>query len=159
VHNSQWISIALKVSSMKKVDNSMNFASGRIINHRTHHKSLCRDKNIHQVISYGMVYKAMSVMWHYLACVSSPLLLHRFPKINGGYFPNSPQTLKSPTSHGIWGSWCSDFRHVTYLMVTNFLSKIQQLPSSRWVPRDVNGSIWMSVISYGPNFVTLANIL
>jgi hypothetical protein len=48
------------VFSMKKGDNSMNFAAGGIINHRTHHNSLRRDKNKHWVTSYVMVYKAMS---------------------------------------------------------------------------------------------------
>jgi hypothetical protein len=33
--------------SVKKEDNSANFAAGRIINHRIHHHSLCRDKNKH----------------------------------------------------------------------------------------------------------------
>jgi hypothetical protein len=32
---------------MKKADNSMNFTAGGIINCRTHHNSLCRDKNKH----------------------------------------------------------------------------------------------------------------
>jgi hypothetical protein len=34
------------------------------------------------------------VMWHYLACASSPPLLHFLPKINGCYFPNSPRTFQ-----------------------------------------------------------------
>jgi hypothetical protein len=33
------------VFSMKKVDNSANFAAGRIISRRTNHNSLCKDKN------------------------------------------------------------------------------------------------------------------
>jgi hypothetical protein len=48
------------VFSMKKVDNSVNYESGGIINCWTHHNSLCRDKNKYQMTSYGMVYKAMS---------------------------------------------------------------------------------------------------
>jgi hypothetical protein len=46
--------------SVKKVDNSVNFAAGGIINRRTHHNSLCRDKNKHLMTSYVMVYKVMS---------------------------------------------------------------------------------------------------
>jgi hypothetical protein len=47
------------VSSVKKADNSANFAAGGIVYRRTHHYSLCRDKNKHQMSSYVMVYKAM----------------------------------------------------------------------------------------------------
>jgi hypothetical protein len=46
--------------SMKKVDDNTNFAAGGIINHRTHHNSLCSGKNKPWVTSYVMVYKAMS---------------------------------------------------------------------------------------------------
>jgi hypothetical protein len=35
------------VSSMKKADNSANFAAGGIINHRTHYNSPCGGKNKH----------------------------------------------------------------------------------------------------------------
>jgi hypothetical protein len=38
-----------RVSSLKKEYNSANFAAGYIINRRTHHNSLCRDKNKHWV--------------------------------------------------------------------------------------------------------------
>jgi hypothetical protein len=48
-----------RVFSVKKADNSANFAAGGIINHRTHRYSLCRHKNKHYVASYVMVYKAM----------------------------------------------------------------------------------------------------
>jgi hypothetical protein len=37
---------------MKKVDNNANFVAGGIISRRTHHNSLCGDKNKHWVISY-----------------------------------------------------------------------------------------------------------
>jgi hypothetical protein len=59
---------------MKKADNSMNFAAGAIINHRTHHNSLRRDKNKHQVTRYVMVYKAMSHVMLPRMCELSPLL-------------------------------------------------------------------------------------
>jgi hypothetical protein len=45
--------------SVKKVDNSENFAAGGIINRRTYHNSLCRDKNKHYMASSVMVYEAM----------------------------------------------------------------------------------------------------
>jgi hypothetical protein len=45
--------------SMNKMNNSANYIAGRIINCRTHHNSLCRDKNKH-LASYVVVYKAMS---------------------------------------------------------------------------------------------------
>jgi hypothetical protein len=48
------------VSSMKKANNSKNFAATRLTNHRAHHNSFFRDKNKHFVICYVMVYKAMS---------------------------------------------------------------------------------------------------
>jgi hypothetical protein len=48
------------VFSVKKADQSMNFAVGGIINRRTHHNSLWRDKNKHEVTNYVMVYKAMN---------------------------------------------------------------------------------------------------
>jgi hypothetical protein len=51
--------LSTHVFSVKKADNSANFAAGWVINCRTHN-SLCRDKNKHQVNSYVMVYKAMS---------------------------------------------------------------------------------------------------
>jgi hypothetical protein len=44
--------------SVKKEDNSANFAAGEIIKRRTRHNSLYTDKNKH----YVMVYKAMSHM-------------------------------------------------------------------------------------------------
>jgi hypothetical protein len=47
---------------MKKADNSANLAAGGIIHRMTHHNSLCRDKNKHNVTSYVMIYKAMSHM-------------------------------------------------------------------------------------------------
>jgi hypothetical protein len=37
-----------------------NFAAGRIIDRRTHHNLLRRDKNKHYVTSYVMDYNAMS---------------------------------------------------------------------------------------------------
>jgi hypothetical protein len=46
----------------KKEDICTKFAADGIVNNRTHHNSLCRDKNKHQVTSYVMVYKAMSHM-------------------------------------------------------------------------------------------------
>jgi hypothetical protein len=48
------------VFSMKRADKSANCTAAGIISHRTHHNSLCRDKNKHKVTSYMMVYKAMS---------------------------------------------------------------------------------------------------
>jgi hypothetical protein len=48
------------VFGVKKADNNANFAAEGLINRRTHHNSLCRDKNKHNVTSYVMVYKAMS---------------------------------------------------------------------------------------------------
>lgn len=60
--------LSTHVFSVKKGDNSTNFAAGGIINHRTYNP-LCRDKNKQQVTSYVMVYMTMS---H----VSSRLLLH-----------------------------------------------------------------------------------
>jgi hypothetical protein len=45
---------------VKKVVNSENFEAGGIINRRTHHNSLCRDKNKHQVTNYMMDYMVMS---------------------------------------------------------------------------------------------------
>jgi hypothetical protein len=50
---------SIHVFIMKKSDNSVNFTAGRIINHRTHHNSLCTDKNKHFITSYVMVYEAM----------------------------------------------------------------------------------------------------
>jgi RNase P protein component len=46
--------------SVKKADNSANFAAGGIINRRTHHNSRCRNRNKHWMTSYMMVHKAMS---------------------------------------------------------------------------------------------------
>jgi hypothetical protein len=49
------------IVSLKKADNRVNFTAGGIINRRTQYNSLRReDKNKHQVISYLMVYKAVS---------------------------------------------------------------------------------------------------
>jgi hypothetical protein len=48
------------VFSVKKADNSTNFAAGGIMNRKTHHNLLCRDKNKYYVTSYVMVYKAMN---------------------------------------------------------------------------------------------------
>jgi hypothetical protein len=48
------------VFSVKKADNRANFEAGGIINCITHQNSLCRGKTKHQVISYVMIYKAMS---------------------------------------------------------------------------------------------------
>jgi hypothetical protein len=45
---------------VNEADNSLNFAAGGIMNRRTHHNSLCTDKNKHYVTDYVMVYKAMS---------------------------------------------------------------------------------------------------
>jgi hypothetical protein len=45
---------------MKKADKSANFAAGGIINCRTQHNSIYRDKNKHYVTSNVMVYKAMT---------------------------------------------------------------------------------------------------
>jgi hypothetical protein len=47
---------------MKKVDNNANFAAGSIINHRTEHNLLSKDKNKHWVTSSMMIYKATSDM-------------------------------------------------------------------------------------------------
>jgi hypothetical protein len=46
--------------SMTKSDNSSSFATGGIINRRTHHNSLCRNKNKHQMTSYVIVDKTVS---------------------------------------------------------------------------------------------------
>jgi hypothetical protein len=46
------------VFSVKKADNSTNFAAGGIINRRTDNL-LCRDKDKRLVTSYVVVYKAM----------------------------------------------------------------------------------------------------
>jgi hypothetical protein len=45
---------------MKKAGNSVNFAAGVIINGKTYHNSLCRDKNKHKVTNYVTVYKETS---------------------------------------------------------------------------------------------------
>jgi hypothetical protein len=79
----------MHVFSVKKVGNSANFAAGGIIDRRTHHNSLCEDKNKHYVTSYMMVYKAMSHVTLRRMLKISPLQ-NLLPKINGGYFPNSP---------------------------------------------------------------------
>jgi hypothetical protein len=50
------------ISSAKKADNSANFTAGGIVNGRTRHDLLCRDKNKHYVTSYMMVYKAMNLV-------------------------------------------------------------------------------------------------
>jgi hypothetical protein len=47
------------VFSAKKADNSANFASGGVINLRTHQNSVCKDKNKHWMNSDAMVCKAM----------------------------------------------------------------------------------------------------
>jgi hypothetical protein len=47
------------VFRVRKGDNIANFAAGRIIDHRTHHNSLCRDKNKHYLASYVMVYESV----------------------------------------------------------------------------------------------------
>jgi hypothetical protein len=60
------------VFSMKKEDKSTNFAAGGIINCRTHHTSLCRDKNKHLVTSPVMVYKATSYVMLPHMCKLSP---------------------------------------------------------------------------------------
>jgi hypothetical protein len=63
------------VFSMKKVGKSENFADGGTINHKTHHNSLCRDKNRHWVTSYVIFYKAVSHVM--LSCMwGSPQPLH-----------------------------------------------------------------------------------
>jgi hypothetical protein len=49
-----------QVFSVKKEDNSANFAFGRITNRRKQHNSICRGKNKHYATSYMMIYKAMS---------------------------------------------------------------------------------------------------
>jgi hypothetical protein len=49
-----------RVFSVKKADNSANFAAGGNINGRTHRNSLCSSKNKHYMTSYVMLYKAMS---------------------------------------------------------------------------------------------------
>jgi hypothetical protein len=72
---------------MKKVDNSANFAAGRIINCTTIiHSAQTRTNTRWQVMWW---FTRQWVMWHNLPCVSSPSLLQQLPKINGGYFPNS----------------------------------------------------------------------
>jgi hypothetical protein len=50
----------IPVYSVKKADNSENSTAGGIINLRTHHNSLSRDKNKHYVTSYVTDYKAVS---------------------------------------------------------------------------------------------------
>jgi hypothetical protein len=47
---------------MNKLDKSVNFTAEGIINHRTQHNSLCKEKAKHCVTSYVMVYKAMGYM-------------------------------------------------------------------------------------------------
>jgi hypothetical protein len=56
---------------VKIADNITNLASGRIINPRTHHNSLCRDKNKHWVTR--MVYKEMSHVVLYRMRELSPI--------------------------------------------------------------------------------------
>jgi hypothetical protein len=58
-HNSQLISATLMFLVWRKWINSTNFTAGRIIKHKTHHNSLCRDKNKHYMTSYVMVYEVM----------------------------------------------------------------------------------------------------
>jgi hypothetical protein len=60
---------------VKKVDNSVNFAAGGILNHRRHHNSLCRDETNSD--SYVMVYKAVSHMTLLCMCElsSAPILV------------------------------------------------------------------------------------
>jgi hypothetical protein len=63
------------VFRVKKADNT-NLAAGGIITCKTHHTSLCTDKNEHSVTSYVMVYKAMShVMLPYVHEFSLTLTL------------------------------------------------------------------------------------
>jgi hypothetical protein len=52
--------LSTQVSSMMKTDYIPNFAIGGIINRRTQHNSLCKDKNKHWLTSYVIVYKALS---------------------------------------------------------------------------------------------------
>jgi hypothetical protein len=84
--------LRLSCFSMKKADNIGNFAAGRIINCRTHHNSLCRDKNKYR---WPVMWRFTRqwVIWCYLACTSSLPLLHYLPKINRDYFLNNPHNL------------------------------------------------------------------
>jgi hypothetical protein len=54
---------SIHVFSLKKVDNNANFAAGVIINRRTHHSSLYRDKNKHYVASYVMSHMMLPRMF------------------------------------------------------------------------------------------------
>jgi hypothetical protein len=51
-----------RVFSVKKADINANFAANEIIDRRTQHNSLSRDKNKHWVTNYVMDYKAMSAV-------------------------------------------------------------------------------------------------
>jgi hypothetical protein len=45
------------------------------------------------------------VTWRYLACASSPPLLHYLPKINVGYFPNNPRIYSTRPTIYACSSW------------------------------------------------------
>jgi hypothetical protein len=80
--------------------------SASIINRRTHHNSLCNDKNKHEATSYSIVYKATNQVTLPRMCEVSPAPTYTYlPKINGGYFPNSSRIKLPPSFYSHWRKW------------------------------------------------------
>jgi hypothetical protein len=115
--------------SMKKVGNSANFAAGRIINRRTHRNSLCGFKNTRWPVMWW--FTRQWATWHYLARASSPPLLHQLPKINGGYFPNSPHKSAVTSEGAGYQSACSMclFYHSKWILSALNLPCTQDTPN------------------------------
>jgi hypothetical protein len=80
-----------RVLRVKKPDNGANFTAGGIINHRTLCNSLCRDKNKQQ-LCYGLQSNESCDATLHARAVSCTYI--SWPKLNGGYFPNSPCMIR-----------------------------------------------------------------
>jgi hypothetical protein len=102
-HKSLWVSSALIILEWRKrVTAGFSQLEGlSIAEHTITHSAETRTNTRWPVMRW---FTRQWVTWRYLACASSPLLLHYFLKINGNYFPKSPRIMCNRafrfTSHG-----------------------------------------------------------
>jgi hypothetical protein len=83
VHNSQWILVSKKWITAQISQLAGLSIAGHIITQSAETRT-----NMGWPVIWW--FTRQWVMWHYLTCASSLLFLHHLPKINRGYFQNSP---------------------------------------------------------------------